>query len=141
MTLFILDTDHVTLLQRGHPQVVERFNATPEDSVAASIVTYEEQLRGRLAVIHQSKSAARLAVAYLRLHEMQDFFCAMRLIDFDAKAAALYESLRETHRGLGTMDLRIAATALVAEGTLVTRNTRDFAAITDLPLEDWSARG
>jgi len=42
---FILDTDHVTLLQSGHPRVVERFNATPKDAVAASIVTYEEQLR------------------------------------------------------------------------------------------------
>jgi len=114
MALFVLDTDYITLLQRGHPRVVEQFNATPEDAVAASIVTYEEQLRGRLVVIRQSKSPARLAVAYLRLREMQDFFCAIRLLDFDAKAAAIYETLRQTHRGLSAMDLHIAATTLAA---------------------------
>ena len=139
MALFVLDTDHITLLQRGHLRVVERFNAIPEEDIAASIVTYEEQLRGRLAVIRQSKSPSRLAIAYLRLREMQDFFCAIRLLDFDAKAAAIHEMLRQMHRGLGTMDLRIAATTLAAGGTLVTRNTRDFAPIAGLPLEDWSA--
>jgi len=139
MALFVLDTDHITLLQHGHPQIAERFIATPESDVAASIVTYEEQLRGRLAVIRQSKSPARLAVAYLRLREMQDFFCAIRLLDFDAKAVSIYETLRQTHRGLGAMDLRIAATTLAAGGILVTRNTRDFASINDLSLEDWSA--
>ncbi len=138
MTLFVLDTDHVTLLQRGHPRVVERFSATPEDTVAVSIITFEEQLRGRLSVIRQSDSPTRLAIAYVRLREMQDFFCAIHLLDFDSKAATLYEALRQEHRGLGTMDLRIAATTLAAGGTLVTRNTRDFSPIANLPLEDWS---
>ncbi len=140
MALFVLDTDRVTLLQRGHPQVVERFSATPEESIAASIVTYEEQLRGRLAVIRQTDNLARLATAYFRLREMQDFFCAIRLLDFDAKAAAICETLRQQHGALSTMDLRIAATTLSAGGTLVTRNTHDFAPITELSLEDWSIR-
>jgi tRNA(fMet)-specific endonuclease VapC len=37
-----------------------------------------------------------------------------------------------------TLDLRIAATALVHDLTLVTRNTQDFARVPGLKTEDWS---
>lgn len=36
---FVLDTDHVTLLQRGDRNVVERFLQIPEEVVATSIIT------------------------------------------------------------------------------------------------------
>ena len=101
-------------------------------------MTYEEQLRGRLDLIRQSPDATRLSIAYLRLREMQNFFCAVRLLDFSAQAAAIYQRLRQERRTAGALDLRIAATALAARGRLVTRNTRDFAWIANLPLEDWS---
>ena len=39
---FVLDTDHITLLQRGDRTVAERFGEIPEEEVATSIVTYEE---------------------------------------------------------------------------------------------------
>jgi tRNA(fMet)-specific endonuclease VapC len=138
MPLFVLDTDHISLIQRGHSHVVARVNTTPTDDIAVSVVTYEEQLRGRLDVIRQATNVTRLSVAYLRLREMQEFFCAIRMLDFSAEAAHIYEQLRRQHRTLGTMDLRIAATALATRGTLVTRNTRDFARLAKLSLEDWS---
>jgi tRNA(fMet)-specific endonuclease VapC len=138
MALFVLDTDHVTLLQRGHRRVVERFHETPPETVTTSVVTYEEQLRGRLALIRGAKTPAQLVVCYRRLREMQEFFCVIRVLDFDEKAAQIYAALRPVHRRIGTMDLRIAATALSERGTLVTRNTRDFGGIADLPLADWS---
>jgi tRNA(fMet)-specific endonuclease VapC len=136
--LFVLDTDHLTLLQRGHAQVSECLNATPEELVAVTIVSYEEQLRGRLAVISQAWTPGRLAVAYLRLREMHTFFCAIRLLDFDLSAAAIYAELRQEYRRLGKLDLRIAATVLAHEGLLVTRNQRDFGQIAGLSLQDWS---
>jgi tRNA(fMet)-specific endonuclease VapC len=139
MPLFVLDTDHISLLQRGQSQVVERVSTTPPDDLAASVVTYEEQLRGRLDVIRQAPNVSRLSVAYVRLREMQEFFCAIRLLDFGAEAAAIYAGLRRQHRTLGAMDLRIAATTLAADGTLVTRNTRDFGRIAHLQLQDWSS--
>lgn len=139
MPLFVLDTDHLSLLQRGHPRVIERFNLVSEDAVAVSVITYEEQLRGRLAVVRQYEGSDRLSLAYLRLREMQGFFCAIRILDFDSHAASIYDTLRQQHRGLGTMDLRIAAATLAASGTLITRNARDFSSIDTLPLEDWSA--
>ena len=74
---FVLDTDHVTLLQRGDRNVVERFLQIPEEVVATSIITYEEQLRGRLSVVRRANTPVRLAAAYHRLREMQEFFCAI----------------------------------------------------------------
>jgi tRNA(fMet)-specific endonuclease VapC len=43
VSLFVLDTDPVSLLQRGHPIVVARVLATPPDELAVSVITFEEQ--------------------------------------------------------------------------------------------------
>ena len=134
---FVLYTDHVTLLQRGNRKVVEHFVQIPEEVVATSIITYEEQLRGRLSVIRRA-TTGQLVVAYQRLQEMQEFFCAIRFLDFDESAAKIYDELKRQHGVVGTMDLRIAATAISRGGTLVTRNTRDFGPIADLQLQNWS---
>lgn len=137
--LFILDTDHVTLLQRGHAQVVGHLESVPPHQVATCVITYEEQLRGRLAVVRQAQTPDRLAAAYLRMREMHAFFCAIRLVDFDLAAAKIYGTLRSEHPRLGKMDLRIAATVLGHGGILITRNQRDFGQVPGLSLQDWSA--
>jgi tRNA(fMet)-specific endonuclease VapC len=138
MPLYLLDTDHISLYQRGHPGVCARYDSLPKDELAASVVSYEEQLRGRLAVLHQANTPESIAAAYLRLGEMQRFFCSLRLVDFDLNAAHVYTTWRRTYRRLDAMDLRIAATALSVNAILVTRNTQDFSAIADLPLENWA---
>jgi tRNA(fMet)-specific endonuclease VapC len=46
--------------------------------------------------------------------------------------------LKKQYRRLGTMDLRIAATALSLDSILVTRNRKDFAQITELNIENWA---
>ena len=135
---FVLDTDHISLLQRGDKSVVARFGEIPEESVATSIVTYEEQLRGRLSMLRRAKTTAGLAVTYQRLRETQAFFCVIRIIDFDHRAAEIYRELRREYGSLGTMDLRIAAATLSIEGVMVTRNTRDFELIAGLTVESWS---
>lgn len=48
------------------------------------------------------------------------------------------EELRAQGVRIGTLDLRIAATALVHDLTLVTRNTKDFARVPGVRLEDWA---
>lgn len=45
--LYILDTDHLSLLQRGHPLVLARLASVPVAQRAVRIVTVDEQLQGR----------------------------------------------------------------------------------------------
>lgn len=137
MPLFVLDTDHITLLQRGHPQVAAHLSLIDDEALATTIITYEEQLRGRLAVVRQYEGTPQLSMAYIRLREMQQFFCAIRLLDFDSAAFSIFDSIRRQHR-ISTLDLRIAAIALGQDAVLVTRNKKDFAPINDLITEDWS---
>ncbi len=56
MSLYILDTDHVSLFQRNHSAVVQHLAAVDSLSLAITIVTVEEQMRGYLAVINQATS-------------------------------------------------------------------------------------
>ena len=44
--------------------VVERFVQIPEEEVATAIITYKEQLRGRLSVIRRASIRGQLAIAY-----------------------------------------------------------------------------
>lgn len=112
--------------------------AHPTDELALTIVTVEEQLRGRLAQIRKTSSTIFRLQAYTRLHEALDFFTQVRILDFDEVASARYETLRQQRVRIGTQDLRIAAIVLAVTGVLITRNVRDFRQIPDLIMEDWS---
>jgi len=138
MALYVLDTDHLTLLQRSEAKVSLRYLATPPTDVAASVISYEEQVRGRLAQVSQAKTAASKEAAYARLCQTQQFYCNLRLLDFSAEAARIYEALRQAHRRLGRMDLQLAATVLSINALLVTRNTQDFNPIANLRLDNWA---
>jgi len=54
--MFILDTDHISLFQRNHPAVVARVSETPPDKLATTVITFEEQIRGRLDRVRKAKS-------------------------------------------------------------------------------------
>ena len=57
--MFILDTDHFSLLQRRHPHVSARVLATPPLELATTIVTIEEQLQGWLERVRRAQIDAR----------------------------------------------------------------------------------
>ncbi len=135
---FILDTDTVSLFQRGHPRVVEHVLATEPASLAVTIITVEEQLRGRLRQVHRARDAYALVVAYSRLHETLAFFQSIPILDFDERAASVFEELRKSRIRIGTLDMRIAAIALTVGSVVVTRNQRDFGRVPSLVTEDWS---
>lgn len=50
-----------------------------------------------------------------------------------------FQRLKRSRLRIGTMDLKIAAIALVHDATLITRNRADFAKVPGLRVEDWSA--
>ena len=138
MPIYVLDTDHLTLIQLAEPRVSVRYLYEPKENMAVSIASYEEQVRGRLAYLSQARTPERQVRAYAWLRETQEFYCSIRILDFSAEAQRIYQDLRVKHRRAGAMDLRIAATALAYNLTLVTRNTQDFISITNLRLDNWA---
>jgi tRNA(fMet)-specific endonuclease VapC len=139
--MFILDTDHVSLFQRNDPHVSARILATLPQELATTIITVEEQLRGRLDRVRRARSDVEVVRAYGNLLATSLYFRIITVIGFDEQAQAMFRRLRVQGIRIGTQDLRIAAIALSRGATLVTRNVRDFAAIPTLNIEDWSSSG
>lgn len=138
MTLWILDTDHLSLLQRGDPLVEQRISTIDPDDIAITIISVEEQLYGRLNQIRRAKSLESLSSAYGFLRDTLDSFSNANILDFDKAATSCYEALLHQKIRIGTQDLKIAAIVLSRDSVLVTRNQRDFAKVPNLVLEDWS---
>lgn len=135
---FLLDTDHVSLDQRGHPIVRARVQAAGSAQVAVSIITVEEQMRGWLAAIRATTTPQARVIAYQRLRMAVEYFASFAVIDYTTKVEALVSDMRKQGIRIGTQDLRIAAIAIVHGTILVTRNVRDFAQVPGLVIEDWS---
>jgi tRNA(fMet)-specific endonuclease VapC len=139
--MHILDTDHLSILDQD---TVEAFNlgrrlaALPEEEVAVTIITYEEQMRGWLAYIARANTPARQIEAYAKLRRHVERFRRIPLLDYDKRAAAVFERLRRARLRIGTKDLQIAAIALANDATLLTRNLSDFRKVPDLYAEDWT---
>ncbi|WP_392480988.1 type II toxin-antitoxin system VapC family toxin [Nostoc sp. C110] len=109
MTLWILDTDHVLLFQQMHPVVTRRINAVNSKDIAITIITVEEQLRGRFNVIRKASLSDALVLAYAKLEATLEFFKNVRSLGFDEYAINCYEDLIRQRIRIGTQDLRIAA--------------------------------
>jgi tRNA(fMet)-specific endonuclease VapC len=129
MTLWVLDTDSLSLLERGNLKIQERLRQINTDSVAISIVTAEEKMKGRLAAINSLSGIERvdrLAIAYRALQSSIEDLQALPILPFSELAKDRYRELLQQKIRVGSHDLRIAAIVLSVEGILVTRNRRDF---------------
>jgi tRNA(fMet)-specific endonuclease VapC len=139
MSLFVLDTDILTLFERQHARIAARVKAHSPEDIAISVVTVEEQLSGWYAQLRKANCPEKLAWAYRRLAATVRFLRHTQILDYDEAAIERYQDLRRLRLKVRKMDLQIAATALQYGGTVVTRNIRDFKAIPGLTIEDWSA--
>ena len=139
--MVIMDTDHLSIFDQD---TIEGFNlglrlaALPEEEIAVTIITYEEQMRGWLAYVSRAKSSAQQVEAYRKLHRHVEQYRSIPLLDYDDRAAAEFERLKKAGIRIGTMDLKIAAIALANNATVLTRNRVHFEKIPGLRLEDWS---
>lgn len=138
MSLYILDTDIVSLFQQQYSPVTRRISAIAPDNLAVTIITMEEQLRGRLHLIRRADSPERLTAAYARLKLTYDYFSTINVLPFTQDACDRFYQLKQEKIRIGTQDLRIAAIALSVGGIVVTRNQRDFSKVPGLVWEDWT---
>lgn len=140
--MIILDTDHVSFLEWSVGAEAERLRSrlqkTEGETVATTIISFEEQTRGWLAYVAKARTVVQQVEAYRRLRKHLDVYRGILVLDFDELAATRYQQLRHSRIRVGTMDLRIAAIALTHDATLLSRNLVDFAKIPGLRVEDWT---
>ena len=125
---FLLDTNVLSELMREQPaaDVLDWFSQNTLVSMQTSSITQAEILTG-IALLPNSKRRTALALATEQMFE-EDF--AGLCLPFDAAAAKIYAVIVATRTRQGqpmsTEDAQIAAIALAAGLTVVTRNIKDF---------------
>jgi tRNA(fMet)-specific endonuclease VapC len=130
--VLVLDTNTVSYYLRGDPQVVPRLQAlAPGEAGISAIVEYELRY-GFARLPAQARRRQDSLLAVLR---------ALRTLPFDSAcaehAAAIRAELETAGTPIGPHDVLIAATARCHGGVLVTRNTREFARVPGLRLQNW----
>ena len=138
MSLHVLDTDILTLLQERHPRVQERVASCRPDELAITVISVEEQLSGWYRRLRRAGKPQELAHVYERLTRTAQSLSRLKILSFTEPAILRYQDLRKLKRNAGKMDLRIAAIVLEENAILATRNVRDFQGIPGLKIEDWS---
>lgn len=139
--MYILDTDHLSVLDRGGvtaQPLLQRLATVDTTQVAASIISYEEQMRGWLSYAAKAETVEKQVEAYKQLKRQLTNYCTIPILEFDEQAAEEFQRLKKLHPRLGTMDLKIASVALANQAVLLTRNSSDFGRITSLSIEDWT---
>lgn len=139
--MILLDTDHVNVLKYpDHPRfasLTTQLNSSVDQDVATTVITVEEQMRGWLAWINRSGDVRRQVPAYHELLRLFDFFARWHVVLFDEQAASQFQGLRAQRIRIGTMDLKIAAIALIHDALLLSANLRDFQQVPNLRIANW----
>ena len=133
MPVYMLDTDICSyIMKRSRKPVLRRLAATTVGDVCISVVTKSELLYGVEISPHRQQDAAALAA----------FLSYVEVLDFTDEASLHYARIRADLKTRGAMiganDLFIAAHARSLGLTLVTYNTREFARIRNLTLDNWA---
>jgi tRNA(fMet)-specific endonuclease VapC len=132
MAMFLLDTDTLIFLLRGHQEVFRNVEAHGEDPKAISVVSYGELLHGAAKSLRPEANSARVR----RLAEVLPVIVVTPAIM--ETFAAVKADLERQGRATDDFDLIIAATALSINYRLVTSNERHFQHIAGLRLENWT---
>ncbi len=133
--MYLLDTNIVSYFLRGaFPALNQRIsNRAPED-LAISIISAGELRYGlrRLAPSRRSRALS---------NQLDALLTVVAVLALPTGAALHYGTARAQLETAGTPiggnDLWIAAHALAQNMTLVTNNTREFARVPGLKLENW----
>ena len=129
----MLDTNIcIFVIRQKPPVVVQRFIQFAMDELCISTVTLAELRYGA----DKSGNATKNHTA------LDSFLAPLAIVDFDPECAEHYgrvrSDLERIGQPIGLLDTMIAAHALRLRIPLVTNNTKEFARVSGLTLEDWS---
>jgi tRNA(fMet)-specific endonuclease VapC len=133
MPRFMPDTDTCSyIMKRSNDDLLRRLRKTPVSDVCISVITKSELLYGVEISPRREQDEPALNA----------FLAFVEVLDFPGEAASHYASIRARLKAKGTViganDLFIAAHARSLGLTLVTNNTREFARVPELKIENWT---
>jgi tRNA(fMet)-specific endonuclease VapC len=138
MSLYVLDTDILTLDRQGHALVHQRISSHPPAELAITVISVEEVLSGWYTLLRRARQPPQLARGYRELIDSIEYLSRWHILAFPEPAIARYDQLQAAKIQVRRMDLRIAAITLENGGILVTRNLRDFQRVPGLVVENWA---
>lgn len=130
--MIVLDTDIVSDLMRPRPApgLVARLGEVPSSEQATTAVTVGELAYGACRVDRPDLFERAMSL-----------LAGTRVLAFDGHAAQHYGRIRSElerqGKRLDDPDLRIAATVVAHQATLITGNTRHFQRVPGLKHENW----
>lgn len=128
---YMLDTNICTYAQKRNPGVLSKLKNVWEQGVAISSITLAEIEFGIFASSNPEKHSIKL----------MQILSIVDILPFDSGAAEEYGKIRaylqSTGQLIGPLDMLIAAHAKSEDLILVTHNTREFARVPELKIEDW----
>ena len=141
--MIILDTDIISLLDRRSGEAFEELarrlaDLSDDERVCATIISFEEQMRGWLGQIAAARKPQAQVIAYGRLQRLLREYQLRDVLPYDDAAPAVFARLQRQRIRIGTMDIRIAAIALSCNALLISRNRGDFKRVPNLRVEDWT---
>lgn len=130
MARYLLDADTVSYALRGQGQVAARILLHPPSDIAISSLTLAE-----LGFGAEKKKSTKQRRA------IRSFVQDVAVVPFDQAAADQFATLASVlaRKGtpIGILDTLVAAHALALGLTVVTNNTRHFARVPGLKIENW----
>ena len=130
---YLLDTNIcIYLRKKSFPAMNERMDALPPGAFAMSVVTWGELVTGAEKSQQRTQTLANLQ----RLREI------VPVLELDDQVGDHYGDIRgrleQAGQPIGVNDNWIAAHARALGLTLITNNTREFAKVSGLTVEDWT---
>jgi tRNA(fMet)-specific endonuclease VapC len=138
MALYILDTSIVSLLERQHPRTTAKYHAHLSDSLTISVVTVEESIGGWIAQLRKARTKAQIVSTSRSLASAAAGLAKFIIQPLTIDIVDRFDRLVKQKLNIGSMDLKIAATALELGATVVTQNVRDFRRVPGLLWDDWT---
>lgn len=127
--IYMLDTNALTALMRGHHAVRRRIEGVDVSNVVLSSIVMHEYYYG---AFHGTRTDETLWRASELSFQRLDF------TDADARCAGqIRAALRARGTPIGPFDVLIAGQALARGLVLVTHNVAEFSRVAGLSVEDW----
>ncbi len=137
----VLDTNHLSVLEWDYSpsaiKILEKMDTFQSHEIGTTIVNFEEQMRGWMALLNDHRKVKNQIEGYRRLRKQLRLYCAVNILEFDEQAAVEFQRLKNERLGIGSLDLKIAAIVLANRGVLITANLKDFRQISGLQVENW----